>query len=36
VEPEIATVVTILSSSSMTTVFSPTFRNVPMSVIPFD
>jgi hypothetical protein len=36
VEPPVETVVTPLSSSSMTTLLSPIFRNIPMSVVPLD
>jgi len=36
VEPVIETVVTVLSSSSITTVLSPMFRSVPISVVALD
>jgi hypothetical protein len=36
VEPVIETVVTFWSSSSMTTVFSPMFRKIPMSEFELD
>ncbi len=36
VELAIATVVTFLSSSSITTLFSPMFRRMPIIVVAFD
>jgi len=36
VEPGIEMVVIVLSSASMTTVFSPMFRNIPVNVVEFD